>query len=58
MNYLPDLPYVILLVHTESLNRHPFVVVDAFPHIAETAGGDGVLSRLDQVFGYDVGSGE
>ena len=45
----------VLLVHTEGLYRHPFIVIDAFPNIAKTPGSDGMLSRLDELPGNDVG---
>jgi len=58
MNYLPDFLYVIVLVHAEGFNRHSFIVVNAFPNISKSPRGDRMLSRLDEAFGYRVGSGE
>ena len=47
---------VFFLVHTESLYCHPFVVISAFPNIAKTARGDGMLSCFDKLPGNNVGS--
>ena len=47
--------HVFLLVHTEGFDRYSFVVANAFPNIAKIAGGDGMLSRSDDLLGNDVG---
>ena len=46
--------YIMLLVYAESLYRHSFVVVDAFPDIAISARGDRIFGSLDELFGNDV----
>ena len=53
--YLAHFPYIISPVYAKSLYRHSFIVVDAFPDIAKTTGGDGILGRLNEPFGNDVG---
>ena len=58
VRYLSNFPYIFILVHTESLYRHSFIVVNAFPDITGTPRGDWIISRLDEIFGYNVGSRE
>lgn len=53
-NYLPGLLYVVSLVDTESFNRNPLAVVNAFPNIAGTPVGDRTLIRSDEFIGYDM----
>ena len=55
MSYLFYFLHVFLLVHTEGFHRYSFVVANAFPNIAKTAGGDGMLSRSDDLLVNDVG---
>jgi len=54
MRYLSYLSYVAPLVYAESLYRHSFVVIDAFPYITKAAIGDGIFSGPDELFGNDV----
>ena len=55
VNYLLYFLQSFRLVHTESLYRHSFIIVDAFPNVGITARGDGVLCRLDELLWNDVG---
>ena len=48
-NYLSYFLQGFILVHTESLYRHSFIIVDAFPNVGITAREDGVLCRLDEL---------
>ena len=54
-NYLSYFLQGFILVHTESLYRHPFTIVDAFPNVGITAREDGVLCRLYEPPWNDVG---
>ena len=58
MTCLRDFHYIVVLIYTKGLNCHSFAIVNAFPDIPEGPKGDRMFSRLDEFFGYDVGSGE
>ena len=47
--------YVVFLEYTKNLYRHSFIVIGAFPNITESTRGYGILSRLDELPGNDVG---
>ena len=55
MSHLLYLPYVTAVGYTESLYRHSFIVIDAFPNFAKTPGSDGMLTHLGESSGNDVG---
>lgn len=57
MSYLSDFTYVIVLVHTESLNRHSFITTIEHPVASEGFGDvwEGIYD--DETFWYDVGGG-
>ena len=56
INYIFYFSYVVFLESAESLHRHSFTVINAFPNIAKSPGGNGLFSRLlDMSFRDGVG---
>ena len=58
-NYLLHFSCVVFLESAESLHRHSFIVIGAFPNITESARGNGLLGHFfDGISKNGVGGGQ